>query len=556
MEDALKKAEQEIKRLNRKLDRANKELKNFSALYDAAVRLRDFSEREKKRQFEYNYLLMQNANDMIFILDEKLRFKICTASLLGFLGKESVDDMVDKRPEECFKGVISDEKIKRFVARLEEVLTTGKPFVALDRIEFEAGELFFSVDLTPAIAPDGTVRGVVAQVHDSTKLVKMTEDAQTATKAKSAFLASISHEIRTPLNAVIGMAELAKRKTHDSATGGMISEILSASKHLLGLINDVLDFSNIESGKFDLAREPFKLRDAMREIADIFAHRSEEAGVDLSHNVDSIRDITVVGDEMHIKQVLINLLGNAIKFTPRGGSVRFTVEEEVAGEQIATMKFTIADTGIGMTEEQRSSLFEAFSQADASITKKFGCTGLGLAISQGIVSAMGGTIEIESEFGRGSSFSFKIPFHVADEARSTGGSADDMPDLAGHRILVVDDLEINRMILCELLEMTGAEVEEAEDGSNAIDLFERSEIGRYSLIFMDIQMPNVDGYAATEKIRALERDDASKIPIVAMTANAYSEDVERAIKSGMNAHLSKPIEMDRLTAYLRKTFDA
>jgi signal transduction histidine kinase/CheY-like chemotaxis protein len=385
------------------------------------------------------------------------------------------------------------------------------------------------------------------------ELEVQTKVAQIASQAKSDFLARISHEIRTPLNAIMGMTEIARKSTTFPKTLTSLDQITAASTHLLAILNDVLDMSKIESGKFVIVHEPFLLRVAMLEVANIIAPRCRSKQIHFLTNVRELPDAAVLGDKLRLKQVLINLLGNSVKFTPEEGKLALVVKIETETERAFTVTFRVTDSGIGMTEEQMAKIFKPFEQADNSIAARFGGTGLGLSISQNLVGQMTGQILVKSTPGKGSSFSFVIPLEKTEytqEELKTEGDA--MPDLTGKRILLVEDVEINRMILIELLEDTHVAIEEAEDGQKALDKFNASSLGYYDLIFMDIQMPNLDGYEATTRIRALDRADAKTVSIIAMTANAYREDIDKALSVGMNGHVAKPIDLNAVIRSLRE----
>ena len=400
-------------------------------------------------------------------------------------------------------------------------------------------------------------RSMISEINEqNVRLAELREAAEAASTAKSVFLANMSHEIRTPLNAVIGMALVARKSANNEKTLMAINEIETASRHLHGVLNNVLDMSKIESGKFELDREVFLLRTAMSEVAELINQRCIEKNIRLDAGFGNIKNFSIIGDKLRLKQILINLLGNAVKFTPENGIIIFDIDVVQESEETVTIHFMVSDSGMGMSEEQLGTLFQAFSQADASIFSRFGGTGLGLSISQNLALMMGGKIMVKSKLGEGSSFEFTLIFPKAetvhDKDKNTEGI---VPELKGKRLLIVEDVEINRIIIKELLEETHVEIDEAENGITAITAFSEKPPNYYNLIFMDIQMPLMDGYEVTRRIRAIEAERCSEengellvrpptVPIIAMTANAYKEDIEKALSSGMNGHLSKPIDIN------------
>ncbi|MDR0601905.1 MAG: transporter substrate-binding domain-containing protein [Treponema sp.] len=393
-----------------------------------------------------------------------------------------------------------------------------------------------------------------ATVYQRTRELEVqTAAARVASQAKGEFLARMSHEIRTPLNAVIGMTEIARRGDTVEKKNASLEKIAAASRHLLGILNDVLDMSKIESGKFVMAREPFVLRVAMEEVENIILQRCEEKHIAFETDFTGLEgNAGVLGDKLRLKQVLINLLGNAVKFTPDEGRIRFSAIRTAGDDGHIRVRFMVADSGIGMKPEQMKNLFIAFEQADNSISSRYGGTGLGLAISQNLIRQMGGLITVQSVFGEGSVFEFSLDFDAAEGISVEKARGGDVTlTFPGKRILLVEDIDINRVILSELLAGAMLVIDEAADGEEALNAFAASVPGYYSLIFMDVQMPNMDGHEATRRIRGLSHPDAKTIPIIAMTANAYREDIDQALASGMNDHLAKPIDI----AEVLKTMD-
>ena len=385
-------------------------------------------------------------------------------------------------------------------------------------------------------------------------LRKALETAEEASRAKSDFLSRMSHEIRTPMNAIIGLTALAKNRVTDSAyVEESLSKMDSAAHFLLGLINDVLDISRIERGKMQLDNAPHSLAEFLEGIDVIVRARAAEGGVHYTRESKGDLPAACVFDALKLKQVLVNILSNAVKFTPRDGSVKFVAEMLVRAGDWATLRFVVRDTGIGIDREFMPKIFNAFEQESAGNTTRYGGTGLGLAISKNIIDLMGGTISVESEKGLGTVFFVSVTFPVASLSDEESGDGGAETDFNGMRALLAEDNEINREIATAILEDKGFAVDPVTDGEEAVAKFRESESGTYDVILMDIRMPFMDGFAATEAIRALEDHlDAKTIPIVAMTANAFEEDVQRARAAGMDEYLTKPVEPDTVYKVLWK----
>ncbi len=380
--------------------------------------------------------------------------------------------------------------------------------------------------------------------------------ANKANESKSEFLARMSHEIRTPMNAIIGMANISRRKLESAPPPvddikAHVRQIEVSSQHLLGLLNDILDISKIEAGKIELAEEVFDLPKLVDNVASIIRPRCTEKNIVFDVAVEGMEVNFCRSDPLRLRQVLINLLGNAVKFTPECGRVEFRVTQTQSSETDVRVCFAVHDTGIGIPEKNLSLLFQPFEQGGGNITRHYGGTGLGLSISRSIVNLLGGDIAVNTKESVGSSFSFTISLPKAEAATSAVPSACPTDALKGKKALLVDDVDINRIIVIEQLSSTGMIIDEAEDGHVAVEMFKDSSDGYYDIIFMDVQMPHMNGYQAASAIRSAPgRADSLTVPIVAMTANAFKEDVDKALACGMNAHLAKPLEQDKLMELL------
>ncbi len=407
-------------------------------------------------------------------------------------------------------------------------------------------------------------KDVTARVQARDALQAALEDAQSANQAKTRFLSNMSHDIRTPMNAIVGMARYTRAHADDPQEVKRGLEVITASsEHLLSLIGNVLDVAKIESGHLVLTEEPFELRAAVARAESIIRPLCREKGQDFSVELVRIEHECLVGDMLRLNQVLINLLNNASKFTPAGGSVRLRVEEAPErpdggareGGAYAAFVISVADTGIGIAPENQEKIFDAFEREIDSTVNRVEGTGLGLSIARSIVQAMGGTIRLQSSPGQGTTFTATVHFKVGESCRAPeaadGAGEAEAPDLSGRRFLLAEDHPVNLFIAKNLLETAGAQVSCAEDGEQALRAFQESPPGTYDAVFMDVQMPVMDGYDATRAIRASAHPQAKDVPIIAMTANVFTEDVQSARQAGMNAHVGKPISIEAIGQALR-----
>lgn len=385
------------------------------------------------------------------------------------------------------------------------------------------------------------------------ELEKALDEAKKANKLKGDFIATVSHEVRTPMNGIIGLSTLLYDSELNDEQKDFVRMIKKSADSLLGIINDILDFSKIESGQFEVDRSAFDIVSLSNEMAVIFGEKVYKENVELRVNIDSDIDDTVVGDSVRLRQILNNILSNAVKFTHEG-YIKLSLTNEPINISTSMYKFKIEDTGIGIPEEKIEVIFNRFTQGDASTTRKYGGTGLGLAITKEIVELMNGSISVKSEPNVGTIFYLDIPFQINKKNRITTHTQNEeflrelREQVAGSKILIVEDNIINQKVTQKMLEKTGCIVDTALDGIEAI---EKVTSEKYDLVFMDIQMPNLSGVEATIKIRTLFKNE-DYVNIIAMTANAMKGDRERYIDAGMDDYISKPFSQEKLYRLLQK----
>ncbi|MDR0562660.1 MAG: response regulator [Spirochaetaceae bacterium] len=543
-----------VKKLARELDLLKLILERNKSTALAKAQINTVLMSERARQNTYMNMVLANSPDIIMLFDSEGRFVYCADIFLKTAGIDSFAFISGRFYGEVLRRFMKPAVFDEISAAFRKAINEKESVVIKEIIDLAGNgqDRHYAIHFTPMFDDRGTLEGAFALFHDITEMLKAKRRAEQASQAKSNFLANMSHEIRTPLNAIIGMTALAKKSCDLARKDYCLEKIAGASAHLLGVINDILDMSKIEADKFELSYTAFDFRKMIRRAVEVIDFRLEEKKQRLSVEIDGAIPGILVSDEQRLAQVLANLLSNAVKFTPEGGLIAITARklEEIRG--LCALEIRVADTGIGISLEQQKKLFQSFEQADGGISRKYGGTGLGLAISKAIVEMMNGTIRIESEVGKGSAFIFTI------QAERSGSSAETAPPepenlnrmFSGRRILLAEDIEINREIVISILEPTGIAIDEAENGRIAYERFSQAPES-YDLILMDIHMPEMDGYESTRRIRAVNHPKAKSIPIIAMTANVFREDLERCKTAGMTGHLGKPLNVEELLTALR-----
>jgi len=486
--------------------------------------------------------MLETTPNIVAIVDEQNRVKYISKSLANFANIERAE-LVAYRP---FLDLFNNpDMMDMMTSVLNNDLDSGDTAKAI----IDGEERYYKVISVPLETAE---KGRLIDITDVTPIMIARYQAESASTAKSDFLSKMSHEIRTPMNAIIGMTNIARNVDDPKRKEDALIKIDAASKHLLGLINDILDVSKIEADKFELYYHTFDFRKMIHNTINVISVHSEEKSQKLIINLDECLPQYIICDELKLTQVITNLISNAVKFTPEGGTVRFNA---TCGVTPNTLRIDISDNGIGISEEQQLRLFNAFEQADVSTTRKFGGTGLGLAISKRIVEMMGGQIWIESKLGVGTSSIFTFTFEEAEYEPALDEAEEILADtypirFRGTNILIAEDVDINREIIEAILDETEISIDFALNGLEVVSMFKESP-DKYSLILMDIQMPEMDGFDATKAIRALDLEKAKTIPIVAMTANVFKEDIEKCLSVGMNDHLGKPVDINELIKVLK-----
>ena len=561
----IKQLERENRKLNREISHLKSEVTNEKTASIALLNQQKVSTFVQRERDRYLAMLLANSPSIIIFLNDMGRVEFCTEYFVEKTGI-AISEIQGLTMLEVLSPYLDESSCKELREQYEIVVRSDSScaFDLTFCFNEEGQKEDFAGLMVPMANEESGNTGTMLMFHDVSALKRSREEALEASMAKSSFLSNMSHEIRTPMNAIIGMTSIGKREETLEQKDVAFGKIESASTHLLGVINDILDISKIESGKMELSIVEFDFIKMLDRVNNVIAQKIEEKHQQFTMQIDPDIPNMLYGDDQRLAQVIANILSNATKFTHEHGQITLSAKLLNLSEDECNIQIFVKDTGIGMTKQEQSKLFNIFQQAQAGTSRKFGGSGLGLSISKRIIELMGGDIWVESEPDKGSCFYFTVSSGVASQTHSEANTLDVSGEsnisieeidsaFLGNTILIVDDLEINIEIVLALLKVTGLTMDTAQSGKQAYDLFVANP-DRYDLILMDMQMPEIDGLEATRMIRSSGVSRASSIPIIAMTANVFKEDIDKCLAAGMNNHLGKPVNMDDVITVLARYF--
>ena len=546
----------ELKKAQRKLKRLENENNIFRQLNEKALQIREYIEEEQERKQQYINLILGSAPMIFLLVDQELKTLMAADS---FYEKTSfTKEQIHKGVYICdlFGDLLGGKEKEAMADKIRESMAERRKYHYVERMGLTGNERIYDVEIKPAVSTKDELIGAVLIFSNITELVHAREAAESADRAKGNFLANMSHEIRTPMNAITGMSEFIIRDTVDDAARENAQQIKNAASSLLAIINDILDFSKIEAGRMELVKAPYELRSLLNDVAVMIQVRLGDKPVELKLEVDPELPSKLVGDELRIRQILINMLNNAVKFTDQG-SIILRMWLEPGNRNQVRLFFQVEDSGRGIRPENIKKIFCSFSQVDTKRNRKLEGTGLGLAISRQLVEAMEGQIDVKSEYGRGTVFTWYIQNEIEDPApvgeigKSLHGGRQEVfknsflaPDAS---VLVVDDNQVNLKVAEGILKPYQMNVTLAESGQEAIRL---ARAGQYDIIFMDHMMPEMDGVETLKEIRKIPGQEHSVI--IALTANAMSGVKKMYLSEGFQDFLAKPVEMSKMEEILKK----
>ena len=559
-EEELESLKLEAKKLKRELRRANKDKELLRMAAEQAIRTHEFVQRDNLRQIFFNKQMMKTTPYVLVLTDDNLLIVTASDTFFRYNGVESDEKISGTHVHDAFETMLEEEQLEEFIEKCNQVKDGERiePYLIRSRIMGKDKDL--QVTIRSMISDEGVFVGLDIILIDMTEMIEARKKADEANQAKSSFLANMSHEIRTPINAVLGMDEMILRSTKEDETLGYAMDIQTAGKTLLALINEILDFSKVEEGKMEIIPTQYELGSLVNDLINMVQDKMNKKGLELEVEVDENTPHELYGDEIRIKQCMLNLLNNAVKYTEKG-KVKLGVSFRKKDDKTIYLEAIISDTGIGMKQEDMERLFAPFTRIEEKRNRTIEGTGLGMSITKKLLELMGTSLSVDSVYGKGSTFSFSVEQKViSDEPIGSFVDHFKRSNRAIERkeykalfyaplahVLVVDDTETNIVVFKGLLKQTGVQIDSAESGKKALEFTEKN---RYDVVFVDHMMPEMDGIETLEEMKKQAGyDDAVHI---ALTANAISGAREQYLSAGFDDYLSKPIDGDLLETLLKK----